>query len=271
MSIKDILHPLAVCERKFADEIKHTKYLKTEYCAKLANLKNSAEKERCFIIGNGPSLKISDLENLKKEDSFACNRIYGLYEKTEWRPKYYCSQDARVIGQIKNDLNIAIDNCEAAFLSYSFKKLYNDEVLNSPKTYLFYKPYVSVYSKDGTYPEGIMPFSDDISTGIYDGLSVTYGMIQIAAYMGYKEIYLLGIDHNYAMKNGIVDSSKSYAEGIKPIDMSSQYPPELTLCENSFRGARKYCEEHGIKIMNATRGGKLEVFERISLDSLIKE
>ena len=136
--------------------------------------------------------------------------------------------------------------------------------------HLFYKPYVSVYSEDGTYPEGLMPFSKDVSRQVYDGLSITYAMIQLAVYMGFKEIYLLGVDHNYPMKNGVVDTSQSYAEGIKPIDMSTQYPPELLLCEVSYREARRFCEDRKISIKNATRGGKLEVFERISLEEAIQ-
>ena len=238
---------------------------------KIRKYKNINAGKRCFIIGNGPSLTISDLDRLAGEDGFACNRIYGLYDKTEWRPKYYCSQDYKVLEQIQDDLEFAADNCEEVFLPYNFKGLYSEELLRKDNVNLFYHPYVSVYSSDGTYPEGLMPFSDDISRQIYDGLSITYGMMQIAAYMGYKEIYLIGIDHNYPMKNGVVDVCQSYAEGIKPIDMSTQFPPELLLCEVSFREAKRYCEAKGIKIQNATRGGKLEVFERMELDELIGE
>lgn len=271
MSLKDILHPFAVKAKSFSDKIKHSEYIKSDYCADMSRFKNTAKNKRCFIIGNGPSLTVSDLEMLKNEDCFACNRIYGLYENTDWRPKYYCAQDAKLIEQIKGDLPFAVENSSEAFLSYSFRKCYNDEVMNNPKTHLFYRPYVSVYSKDGSYPEGLIPFSDDAAIAVYDGLSITYGMIQIAVYMGYKEIYLLGIDHNFTVKNGVVDASKSYAQGIKPIDMKTQFPPALKLCEVSFREAKKYCEEHGIKIMNATRGGKLEVFDRVSLDDLVQE
>ena len=51
--------------------------------------------------------------------------------------------------------------------------------------------------------------------------------------------------------------------------MSTQFPPELLLCEVSFREAKRFCEKNGISIYNATRGGKLEVFNRISLDEVI--
>lgn len=269
MRLKHFLQPLVASIKRRIDEKRQLSYLQTEYVQQLMQLKNSAKEKRCFIIGNGPSLTISDLEKLKDEACFASNRIYGIYEKTQWRPTYYCSQDQRVIEQIRNDLPYAVDNCKYALFSYKTRKNLPSQVIAANNVRLFYAPYVSVYSKDGRYPEGIMPFSDDISRAVYDGLSITYAMIQMAVYMGYKEIYLLGIDHNYPMINGVVDAGKSYAEGIKPIDMRTQYPPELELCENSFRGARRYCEAHDVQIFNATRGGKLEVFERIDLDTLI--
>ena len=149
-----------------------------------------------------------------------------------------------------------MQNCEHAFFSYNFRDIYYDKIKEYGNVNLYYKPYVSVYSEDGTYPEGLMPFSKDISKGVYDGLSITYAMIQIAAYMGYKEIYLIGVDHNSPMKNGVVDASQSYEDGIKPIEVS-------------FREAKRFCEKNGISIYNATRGGKLEVFNRISLDEVI--
>lgn len=38
----------------------------------------------------------------------------------------------------------------------------------------------------------------------------------------------------------------------------------------NYQAARRYAETHGIKIYNATRGGELEVFERVDFDSLFR-
>lgn len=270
MSIKSTIHPAVVGCKTIIDTIHHIKYLKSEKQRSIERFKNVAQSKRCFVIGNGPSLKIEDLEHLKNEVTFASNRIYGMYKKTDWRPTYYCSQDKKVLEQIKTDLPYVVSECKNAFFPYNYKNIIGQVVSSKKNVELFYKPYVSVYSNDKSYPEGLMPFSSDISCQIYDGLSITYAMIQIAVYMGYKEIYLIGVDHNYPMKNGVVDTSLSYAEGIKPIDMSTQYPPELLLCEVSFREAKRYCEDRNIIIKNATRGGKLEVFERTSLEEILE-
>ncbi|WP_270347331.1 6-hydroxymethylpterin diphosphokinase MptE-like protein [Mediterraneibacter faecis] len=270
MNIKSFLHPIVVKAKESVDDMHQKKYLKTNDHFLMKKLKDTAQSTRCFVIGNGPSLSTTDLEVIQNEVTFASNRIYGLYERTSWRPTYYCSQDQKVLAQIKNDLSFAVSNCKQAFFPYNYKEIIGNNVCAMKNVHLFYKPYVSVYSEDGTYPEGLMPFSKDVSRQVYDGLSITYAMIQLAVYMGFKEIYLLGVDHNYPMKNGVVDTSQSYAEGIKPIDMSTQYPPELLLCEVSYREARRFCEDRKISIKNATRGGKLEVFERISLEEAIQ-
>ena len=44
---------------------------------------------RCFVVGNGPSLKDTPFELLAGETTFACNRIARLYDKTTWRPSYF--------------------------------------------------------------------------------------------------------------------------------------------------------------------------------------
>lgn len=271
MSIKHLLHLLVIRIKTLGDFIQVMRYKKTYFSDDLKKLENINSGKRCFIIGNGPSLTIEDLNLLKDEDCFACNRIYGLYENTEWRPKYYGIQDPKVLEAImdSNDLPKGIDESELVFLSYQMRDKFKDYLFNE-KIRLFFKRYISIYSPDGTHREGFIPFSDNLPAGIYDGMSIIYTFIQIAAFMGYKEIYLIGADHNYSMKNGVVDQNRSYAKGIKPIDMTKQLLPELEILEISFRKAKDYAEKKGIKIKNATRGGKLEVFERIDFDLIFK-
>ena len=61
---------------------------KTAYGRELENLKNIQEGKRCFLIGNGPSLRAEDLTCLYEhgEICFAFNRIYNIFEQTPWRP-----------------------------------------------------------------------------------------------------------------------------------------------------------------------------------------
>ena len=65
----------------------------------LRKLKGIHEGKRCFIIGNGPSLKADDLTMIKdnREISFAFNRIFHIFSETDWRPTYYISQDEKML------------------------------------------------------------------------------------------------------------------------------------------------------------------------------
>ena len=60
-------------------------------------LKNIHYGKRCFIVGNGPSLKVEDLEKIQNEICFGTHRIYQIFDKTYWRPMYYCAQDYKLI------------------------------------------------------------------------------------------------------------------------------------------------------------------------------
>jgi hypothetical protein len=227
--------------------------------------KNIHKGERCFIIGNGPSLKIQDLEKLKNEFSFAANKIFIAFEETDWRPTYYCIQDFKMIlSEIETLKILNIRNKFIAGNPLISKKIYwNDWIY----FFLNTKPFYPNYPK----------FSEDISKQIFEGWTITYAEIQLAVYMGFKEIYLLGIDFNYAKSinnKGVISVSENpsyfsdkYMDN-KEFEKQFNYPN----LENSllaYKAAKQYTEQNGIKIYNATRGGKLEIFERIDLDKLI--
>ena len=126
---------------------------------------------------------------------------------------------------------------------------------------------------------------DSIDFGFYDELSekvtcngtVTISAIQFAVYMGYTEIYLIGVDHSYSKiidSNGNVIEDKSvkdyfdnnYDDGIK-----TELVHNMDDATKSFLRTKKHFSKKNIKIHNATRGGKLEVFPRVDLDTFFRE
>lgn len=68
-------------------------------------MKDTVQSRRCFVIGNGPSLRAENLSKLTHEASFASSRIYEIYEQTDWRSTYYCIHDMRVAKNNKKDIN----------------------------------------------------------------------------------------------------------------------------------------------------------------------
>ena len=113
-------------------------------------------------------------------------------------------------------------------------------------------------------------FSEDITDFIGGGGTSLYEIFQIAIYMGIKEFYLLGVDYSFnkEMKsNGEMIINKDIQSHAKEIDQGDgiYYVDDIM---KAWLKIKSYAENHNIKIYNATRGGKLEVFPRVDFDSL---
>ena len=232
--------------------------------------KNFYDGQRCFIIGNGPSLTIKDLEKLKAfgEISIASNSIYNLFPNTEWRPTIYTVHDFQEIKKTREKISAVKTELKIVAMSAS-GRIYNiDEAILLRL----------IEPKRGGY------FSDDISKCVYDGGTVTYVSLQCAVYMGFKEIILLGVDHSFAReqtKDGkmiINNKIKNHFQNYQTDDFwgNGQKDEEavvfpLDFATDAFITARHYADEHGVRILNATRGGKLEVFERVDFDTLFSK
>lgn len=251
----------------------------SQYTKKIKIFHQKHLGKRCFIIGNGPSLKLDDLEKLKEEFTFASNTIYALYKHTKWRPTYYCAGDPFFCKQMMSDkknLKIVTNGCQAAFTSVVGEGFRYRDDIDIKHVYYFCRVKDSA---DKKLPE----FSNDCSEQTYLAGTITYEMLQFAVYMGFKELYLLGMDFNYSVEryeNGSI-TRKNVCNHMKEIEKEEKifydeilkrhgetYIADIDLQLAGFQAAKQYCDSHGIKIFNATRGGKLEVFPRINFDSL---
>lgn len=229
------------------------RYKKTPY-EKLKHLKNKHKGERCFIVATGPSLTIADLEKLKNEVTFGMNSICLAFAETDWRPTYYGIQDGSVYRKLEEHINqLAV---EGKFVSDVTLKQVKSSV--SEDVYIF--P-LHLLNHNLIHRKYHTKFSDDVFEVVYDGYSITYSLIQIAVYMGFKEIYLLGADCHYS------PNMNHHFREYNHIDPSFSSAGEKMI--SAYKVAKNYAEGNNIKIMNATRGGMLEVFERVDLDALL--
>lgn len=222
--------------------------------SRLKEFENKYDGQRCFIIATGPSLTIDDLEKLKGEYTFGVNSIIRLFDKTDFRPDFYGIQDRDVYGAMQD----IIRNTEfkTAFYADIIEKYYN-----VPSNFIPF-PYNGEYHLyNGKLGEYNSKFSDNAYKIVYDGYSITYSLIEIAVYMGFKEIYLVGCDCSYSKgsKNHVVESGF--------IDKNAMSNP--IRMRVGYQCAKEYADSHGIKIYNATRGGELETFERVDLDEVL--
>lgn len=232
-------------------------YKEKNYGELFCNLKGIKKGKRCFIIGNGPSLNMQDLNKLRNEDCFATNEIHRVFSNTQWRPTYYILFD-----RYSKSTPEEIRDLECGNMFISDYYFYHNNVLRSDYIclHLHYR-----------WNESDFKISEDISKKVIVAPTTSFGMMQIAAYLGYTQMYLLGFDHNYAFEfdeKGRVVTTKVENAHFYADDVPEDIIADVWGMTKAYESFAKYAKAHGITIKNATRGGKLEVFERVDLDSL---
>lgn len=250
------LRDAAETEAEILDIFDMSNVIEEYWNKELEKFKDAHIGERCFIVATGPSLRMEDLDVLKKNNvkSIGMNKLFLAYKRSAWRPDYYVVDDSYCLSENSDELkNMPVGSI---FLSDTYPEIWEKNV--PPNVYKYHSQPSIMYDEE-------VPFSEDIVKGIYSRGTVTYSCIQLAAYMGFQEIILLGVDfsisNDYRNKDNHFDpdyyNDKSKVRVFWEKDSLQAY-----------ESAQKHAEEHGIKIYNATRGGKLEVFERVEFDSL---
>lgn len=224
----------------------------------ILKLKKSGYGERCFIVACGPSLRASDLQILhkNKEKCLSMNGIFKIFSETDWKPDYYMVTDENAADMYKDAIlkmnvkcKIITDNCVRFWQDVNCANLYK------------------IHSTQEDFIDWLPAFSEDLEYAVTPGGTVTYSCIQLAVYLGFKEIYLLGVDCNFHNLKDRMYFAKDYIS--EPANAVNHDGHEEVM-NMAYQSAKKYADSHGIKIYNATRGGMLEVFERVDFDSLFE-
>lgn len=234
--------------------------LNEEKFQSIKSLKDRYKGNRCFLIATGPSLTYNDLNLLKEEYTIGVNSLVKILDKIPYLPTFFGIQDGLVYDKIGN----LIENSKLSQIFISdecYKK-----VKKNDKRFIQYPIYYKHHDQHGEMVNLSSGFTDDASQVVYDGYSVTYSMLQIAVYMGFNEIYLLGCDCSYDTKGG-----KHHFVESGHFDKQAATVGERMIY--AYTVADKWLKENrpDVKVYNATRGGMLEVFERRTLDDVFKE
>ena len=240
--------------------------------ARLRNLKDRFKGvDRCFIIGNGPSINKTDLNLLKNEVSFATNGIFLKFPDTDFRPTIYVVED-HLVGEDRYE---EINNLE---IEYKLAPFYLAYCLEEDENVIYYNHRSRV-----SYPHGF-DFSTNAEEITYTGCTVTFSCMQLAYYMGFKEIYLVGVDMSYQIPEKVKKMNEYDTEILDmdfddPNHFASDYfgrgyrwhDPNVDKMEEAYKEARKVTEQNNVKIFNATIGGECEVFDRVNYQSLFSD
>ena len=233
----------------------------------LERLRGAYKDKRCFIICNGPSLRADDLTKIHEHGdlSIGMNAIARIYDQTPWRPTFLSAADDVVFTKKNKEL---VKKCECGYKLYDRTRFLKSLGATEKRLYLSLNRSRDLLDD----PQ----FSYDATKKLMSIGTTTYGMIEFAVFLGCTEIYILGCDMSYAVnitRDGTItynDSGKDhFCSEEKDYATSSKVRPiPIWQMEVAFDYAAKYAKEHGIKIYNATRGGKLESFERVDFDSI---
>jgi len=222
---------------------------------KLKLLKDSHKGERCFLIGNGPSLRNTDLQKLKNDFTFGFNRIFLAADELGFSPSCLVSINDLVIEQSAADLQALQMPKFCAWRSRRWLEMSED-------THFLYTSY--------TGPK----FSRDVSGRVWEGATVTNVALQLAYHMGFTTVILIGVDHSFASQGQ--PNTTVVSTGDDPNHFSAAYfgkgfrwqLPDLETSELGYRMARQAFEQDGRQVLDATIGGKLDIFPKVDYDSL---
>jgi hypothetical protein len=250
---------------------------------------NRYTEEPAFVIGNGPSLKNMNLDRIAGKVSFGSNAISLIFDETNWRPTVYSCIDSVVLVDRLKDIQIM--RMELPEMQFFFPKhLFDDseppkpiavQQLLPPTPNTTYFDSVPCQFTDNAFTA----FSPDLGKYLIHGTTVTTTLIQLAVLMGCNPIYLIGCDTNYTIPQNAkelnpdadrVDKTLVLDADNDPNHFDPNYfgkgkkwhTPNPHLMIAQYQKVKEACDHLGFQIYNATIGGKLEVFPRVSFDSL---
>ena len=229
-----------------------------ESIKRLRAFKDKYAGERCFIIGNGPSLKNTDMSLLKEEFTFGMNRIFLMFPELGFKTSFLVSVNDLVIEQSVEDFqNVEIP----LFVSWRARKWLH------PQDNLHYL-YATYTGKK---------FARDASRRLWEGATVTFTCLQLAYYMGFSKAILIGVDHSFATQGK--PNTTIVSQGDDPNHFHPKYfgkgfkwqLPDLDTSEVGYMLARDAYQNAGRQVIDATVGGKLHIFPKVEYETLFNE
>jgi hypothetical protein len=231
----------------------------------LAPFKDRHRGRRGFVVGNGPSLNQIDMGRLRDEITFGSNRVYLGFPKWGFHFNYWTIEDKLVADDIRDEWNRMQGPTKFIPLDLLDRVQRHNDIVEVP--------FVRT-----PFGRGRPAFSTDPAR-IYWGGTVTYLLLQLAALMGCNPIYLVGVDCHYVRPDHVTELDRPWewvSNGDDPNHFLPEYfgkgrkwhDPNVARMVTAYEAAYAYADAHGIQILNATPGSKLDVFPRVDFEQL---
>ena len=237
-------------------------------------LKDIHSNDRCFLIATGPSLKEQDLTLLKDEITIGVSGLYTHKDLKVFMPKYYVSTPIfRYHGDLYDEETFIADLREM------------DKAL-SDETIMFFdiydKPYIernAVFKNKEIHwlqyiPWDEKPFTEIDLKNLPNIHLASEVMFYVALYLGFKEIYLLGIDHTwFSGLNRYFDQSRNdkFFKSGEVVASEQNFDSEFFMRTHTLV-FKKYKTFYNLRknIFNANADGStyVDMFPKVVFESL---
>jgi hypothetical protein len=233
-------------------------------------LKGKFAGKRVFLVGNGPSLNKTPLYLLQNEYTMCFNRFNVMFERLGWTPKFYMCADPLVANDMADEINQIVPQVEIAFFpdihthGLDFRTFINDK-------------------------ENVQWMSPDFKGFYFDlpkvalGGTVAYPALQVLTYLGFSELYLIGVDMNYQIHKTVKEIQGTDVASTKDDDpnhfdpryfgKNRKYHQPVQAIMDNMLGSLDYAAQQikansNTNVVNAGIGSMVESFPKIDFNSL---
>jgi hypothetical protein len=227
------------------------------YGARIATLRNKFAGQPMLVVGNGPSLNRTPMDDFAGKPSIGMNKIDLLFQRVEWRPSLILALNSLVVKQHAEKmatLDIPV------YLSWKSRWMVPQRIRDRFGFFL---------------NRSKVDFSEDVAAGVGVAGTVTYTALQFAFYCGADPVVLVGVDHSFQTDGKPHEYKRRRTEDVNHFHpdyfAKGQYwgNPNLALSERGFSLVRAAYERHGRKVFDATVDGRLQVFDKLDMNTAV--
>jgi hypothetical protein len=240
-------------------------------------LRDRHQGERCFILATGPSIKTQDLTLLKGETCIAVSNFFVHPDYQIIQPKYYCIAPyhqpitEKAFQSWLDELSLGIGNAEIFFSIKDRQRIENKIRFEQTK--------VNYLNLTGDWQQ-LFNYGINLTKALPAPQSVPVMALQLSIYLGFKEIYLLGCDHDWILH---INESRHFYQEEKHIltrqgysewsndnyDFSNHCQDYIKLWQ-AYKNIKNIATKENIKIFNATSTSLLDVFPIVNYKTILQ-
>ena len=224
--------------------------LTEENFQKIISIKNKYKNKRCFIVGSSPSLNLLDLTKLNNEYTFTVNRGYMLKEKGLCHSNFHVISDESTFKDADSKYKNLLNYSDYLFCYGGMEPPVDMETI--------YFDFLSYKWSNG------VSFCNDLCKPLISYQSVIHFAIQIAYYLGFNKIYILGVDLDFAKNKG---HAYIQTKGEEERQSNHSIKQAKTMLWGIER-CGEWLKENNTELLNASPKGVVDCIKRVAYEDL---